>query len=141
MLNDYLKIVDSQESLDIQDAHPDPTFGNNDSMAEKEDEDYIEKMSNMPGFTAEFQHMKQLQSLRYPKNPTLGSEYSFNPNKKSPVSLNPMELTESKTVSKYMTGNLNSSVATQQLVLPSTIVRMIKQDDDHVYEGQVKSER
>mgnify|MGYP006087091195 CR=1 FL=1 len=57
MLNDYLKIVDSQESLDIQDAH-DPTFGNNDSVVGPDD--YVENMSvermskNMPVFTAEF---------------------------------------------------------------------------------------
>ena len=53
VLNDYLKIVDSQESLDIQDAH-DPTFGNNDSVVGPDD--YVEKMSNMPAFTADFQN-------------------------------------------------------------------------------------
>jgi hypothetical protein len=51
-----------------------------------------------------------------------------------------MELTESKTISKYMTGNLNSSIATTQMV-PSTIVRLIKQEDEHIYEGQINKDQ
>jgi hypothetical protein len=77
ILNDYLRIVDSQESLDIQDVNPDPTFGNIDSLAA---EDYEERLSNVPAFTADFQKMQKLQSLRYPNGGhSVASEYSFNP--------------------------------------------------------------